>query len=176
MPEHLKKHAWLLLLASLWTVPLLAQGKMMLSTFIRDTLAQRSKDILAAAAEMPADKYAFKATPEEMNFGQLMLHVAVGNYLYCSKIGGVPEPQLPDVSDTNPKDKLTERLKASFDFCTTALAKLDDSSIGETLTLGETQSSRAMAILTLSGSWSQHYDMLTNDLQLNGRPPPTAAK
>ena len=91
-----------------------------------------------------------------------------------SAIGGVAEPELATISDTELKDKLVARLRSSFDFCTTALAKLDDSNKSEILALGETKTSRAMAILTLTGTWSDHFAMQAAYLQANGRVPPTA--
>src|SRR6266478_3878475 len=163
-----------LMLTVLWCGPVLAQDGNKVSNFVRGALAARSKEIIAATVEMPADKFNFKPSPEEMTFGQLTLHVAVGNYLYCSRIGGVTEPELPKISDTEPKDKLVERVKASFDFCTAALAKLDDSNKSETLVLGDTKTSRAMAILTLTGTWNDHFATQTSYLQANGRVPPTA--
>ena len=70
-----------------------------------------------------------------------------------------------------------ERMKSSFDFCTTALAKLDDSNLGETLTLfGESKASRAVAILMLAGTWADHYSLQATYLRLNGHLPPTAKK
>ena len=171
---HLGTLAEIVLLAGLWCAPALAQDKNQVSNFVRTALATRSKEIIAATVEMPADKFNFKPSPEGMTFGQLTLHVAVGNYLYCSRIGGVTEPELPKISDTEPKDKLVERVKASFDFCTAALAKLDDSNKSETLVLGDTKTSRAMAILTLTGTWNDHFAMQTTYLQANGRVPPTA--
>jgi hypothetical protein len=171
----MKKLGWFLVLAALWCSTVFAQGQNPVATFIREALAQRSKDIVAAATEMPADKYGFKAPPDQMTFGYLTLHIANGNYLFCSMIVGVLPPELPTVSDSDPKDKLVERMKSSFDFCTTALGKLDDSSMSETLTMGETKMSRAMAILTLSGSWTTHYSLLESYLQFNGLPP-TAKK
>ena len=174
---HVKKVIWLFVLASLWCCPtVLAQGKNPVATFIREALTERSKNMVAAAVEMPADKYGFKASPDQLTFGQLTLHIADGNYLFCSKIGGVSAPELPKLSETDPKDKLVERMKASFEFCTTALAKLDDSNMGETLVIGETKASRAMTILTLSGSWATHYSLQATYLQLNGHLPPTAKK
>ncbi len=165
---------FLFLLAGLWCVPVLAQERNQVSNFVRVALAERSKEIIAATVEMPGDKFNFKPSPEGLTFGQLTLHVAVGNYLYCSKIGGIAEPELPKINDTEPKDKLLERLKSSFDFCTAALAKLDDSNKSETLVLGDTKTSRAMAILTLTGTWNDHFAMQTTYLQANGRVPPTA--
>ena len=168
---------WLFVLAS-WSCPaLLAQEKNPVAAAIRETLPGRSKNMVAAAEEMPADKYGFKATPDQMTFGHLTLHIVEANYLFCSRIGGVSAPELPKVSDTDPKDKLVERMKASFDFCTTALAKLDDSNLGETLTLfGERKASRAMAILILAGAWADHYSLQSTYLRLNGHLPPTAKK
>jgi|SRR5579862_2207040 len=144
------------------------------SNFVRNALAARSKEIIAATVDMPADKFGFRPSPQEMTFGQLTLHVAIGNYLYCSKIGAIAEPELPNIADTDTKDKLVERLKASFDFCSAAFAKLDDSTKSETLVLGDTKTSRAMAILTLTGTWNDHFAAQTTYLQANGRVPPTA--
>ena len=172
----MRKLAWILLLVTLWCSPSFAQQANKVATFARNALVGRSEEILAATVEMPADKFGFRPSPEEMTFGQLTLHVADGNYIYCSRIGGVPEPQRATLSDTDPKEKLVERLKASFDFCTAAFAKLDDSNMSETLTFGPTKTPRSMAILTLTGTWTDHFSMQTTYLQAIGRIPPTAKK
>jgi uncharacterized damage-inducible protein DinB len=173
----MRKLSWFFVFASLLCPALFAQDKNPVAAAIREAGQGRSKNMVAAAEEMPADKYGFKATPDQMTFGHLTLHIADGNYLFCSKISGVSAPELPKLSDTDPKDKLVERMKASFDFCATALAKLDDSNLGETLTLfGERKASRAMAILMLAGSWADHYSLQATYLRLNGHLPPTAKK
>src|ERR1700676_532107 len=123
---HSQRLARILILSALWCIPVLAQEQNKVSNFVRAALAARSKEMIAAAIEMPANKFDFRPSPQEMTFGQLTLHAAVANYQYCSRIGGVAEPELPKVSDTEPKDRLVERLKSSFDFCTAALARLDD--------------------------------------------------
>jgi len=173
----MRKLGWLFVLVSLWCPAMLAQEKNPVAAAIREVLPGRSKNIIAAAEEMPADKYGFKATPEQMTFGHLVLHIVEANYLFCSRIGGVTAPDLPKVSDTDPKDKLVERMRASFDFCGSALAKLDDSNLNETLTLfGERKAPRAMAILLLAGSWFDHYTQEAMYLRLAGHLPPTAKK
>jgi hypothetical protein len=173
----MRKLIWLFACVGLLTPALLAQEKNPVSAALRETEQGRSKNIVAAAQEMPADKFNFKASADQMTFGHLSLHIAEANYVLCSKIGGVPTPELPKLSDTDPKDKLVDRIKSSFDFCTTALAKLDDSNLGETLTLfGERKASRAAAILSLVGSWADHYQLQATYLRLNGHLPPTAKK
>jgi uncharacterized damage-inducible protein DinB len=173
----MRKLACLVLSVWLACPVLLAQEKNPVAAAIREALQGRSKNMVAAAEEMPADKYGFKATADQMTFGHLTLHIVEANYLFCSKIGEVAAPELPKLSDTDPKDKLVERMRASFDFCSKALAKLDDSNLGETLTLfGERKASRAGAILLLVGSWADHYSLQSTYLRLNGHLPPTAKK
>src|ERR1700761_1110921 len=110
-----------------------AQETNRVSTFVRNMLWQYSKQMNVAATQMPADKYDFKAPPDDVTFGYLDLHTADGNYLYCSGISGVAAPELPQLSETDAKDILVQRMNASFDFCTKVLASLDDSGMKETL-------------------------------------------
>jgi hypothetical protein len=167
----MKKLRWLLVLAGLWCPDAFAQGQNPVAAFLRDALAKYSPDMIAAAAQMPADKYDLKGPPDAMTFGYLILHIADANNVFCSIIGGVSAPELPTASDTDPKDVLVERIKSSFDFCTTALAKLDDSHKSETLSMPDnTKMSRAMAILTLAGSWTTHDAQLKSYLDLVGLP------
>ena len=92
---------------------------------VRDALQRRQKDLVEAAQEMPPDKYGFKPTPAQMSFGHLVGHVMQSNGLLCSKLSGSTAPQ-QQVSDADPKEKLVDALKASFDFCSTALSQLSD--------------------------------------------------
>jgi hypothetical protein len=147
-----------------------APGANRVSTFLHTALVQRSRVLVDAADEMPADKYGYRAPPDNVTFGYLTLHIADGNYLFCSYIGGVPMPQLPKLSETDAKPALIARIKASFDFCTTALANLDDSRMSDMLTMGDTKMSRSMAVLTLTGSWTTHLDQQQKYLELNGLP------
>ena len=164
----MKKSLSIFGLAAVCCTAALAQGANEVSSFVRDSLAQRSKEIIAAAAAMPADKYDYKAPPDDITFGYLLLHVADINYPLCSLIGGVPAPKLPQLNETNAKDVLTERMKASFEFCKTALANLDDSDMQQTLDLGQAKMSRAMTIITLTGTWASHHELQEKYLQENG--------
>ena len=68
-------------------------------------------------------------------------------------------------------------LKASFDFCSGALANMDDSKPAETTEgFGGKQVTRAWLSLILAGSWADHYAEAAMYLRLNGVLPPTANK
>jgi len=144
------------------------------TTTVKGQLTRYEKNMVAAADAMPAEKYGFKPTPEMNSFGHVVMHIAQSNNFLCSKISGVAAPDVK-LADTDGKDKLVAALKASFEFCTTALAGVDDSKLGDSLTLfGNRQTSRAGALITLSDDWYDHYGAQAVYLRLNGILPPTA--
>jgi hypothetical protein len=144
------------------------------TTTVKTQLGRFSKIMVAAAEAMPAEKYNFKPTPEMNAFGHLVMHIAQSNNFLCAKISGMTAPDAK-LADTDPKDKLVAGLKASFDFCATALEKVDDSKLGEAMTLfGNRPASRAAALIVLSDDWYDHYGAEAVYLRLNGILPPTA--
>jgi uncharacterized damage-inducible protein DinB len=152
-----------------------AQTSSPVSTALRDILPNRQKATLAAVDAMPADKFSYKPTADQMTFGHLVTHMVEANYLLCSKATGASAPKAEDVKDTDSKEKLAAALKGSFDFCSEALAKMDDSKLGETTEgFGGKQVSRAWMSLILSGAWADHYAEAAMYLRLNGVLPPSA--
>src|SRR5256885_16923695 len=63
------------------------------STTVKNQLPRFSKNIVAAAEAMPAEKYGFKPTPEMNSFGHLVIHIVQSNNVLCSKISGAPAPE-----------------------------------------------------------------------------------
>jgi len=140
------------------------------------TLAQRFQgNLVGAAQEMPAGKYGFKPTPQQMSFGQLVLHVAGSNDYMCSTISGEQAPTSQKLQPTDSKEKLMSRLQDSFTFCDRALAKVSDATLGEEVPFfGGQKVSRAAAMLALAEDWGDHYSAAAIYLRLNGLLPPTA--
>ena len=153
------------------------QTKNPVSSALRDALPGRQKNTIAAVEAMPADKFSYKPTPDQITFGHLVAHMVEANYLLCSKSAGVAAPKVDEVKDTDPKDKLVPALKASFDFCADTLAKMDDSNLGETTVgFGGQPYSRARFAIGLATNWADHYAEAAMYLRLNGILPPTAKK
>ncbi len=142
---------------------------------IRILLPRSQKNILAAIDVMPADKFSYKPTPDQITFGHLVVHITESNNSLCAKAADVPAPKVAEVKDTDPKDKLLAAAKESFDFCGEALGKMDDSKLGDSVELfGGRQFPRAMAVLGLASGWADHYGAAAMYLRLNGILPPTA--
>jgi hypothetical protein len=140
------------------------------------SIAQRfAKNFVAAAEEMPADKYGFKPTRAQMTFGEVILHVAQGNDYVCSQIGGVPPPKRSELAAAALKEKLVGRLREAVQFCESALARLNDSNLGKKVPyFGDNEISRAQAMFAAVEEWGGHYSQLAVYLRLNGLLPPTA--
>lgn len=141
---------------------------------VKVQLPRFSKNMVAAAEAMPAEKFNFKPTPEMNSFAHLVMHIAQSNNGLCSKISDTPPPEVK-LADTDPKDKLVAGLKASFDYCASALDKVDDSKLGDQMMLfGNRPFSRAAVLIILSDDWYDHYGAQATYLRLNGILPPTA--
>ena len=145
------------------------------SASLRIMLPRSQNNILGAIQAMPADKFNYKPTPDQMTFGHLVTHIAETNFFLCAKATDVPAPKAEEVKDTDSKDKLLAAAKASFDFCNDVLSKMDDSKLGDSIQLfGPKQFPRAMAALYLANTWADHYAEEAIDLRLNGILPPSA--
>ncbi|MGP0019952.1 MAG: DinB family protein [Candidatus Sulfotelmatobacter sp.] len=152
-----------------------AQDKNPVTSVAREILPRQEKNLVAAVEEMPADKFGYKPTEQQMTFGHLVLHIIESNNYLCSTIGDVPEVKPAPLTETDGKGKLVAALKASFEFCSTALSKVDDSKLGDEVELfGGRKGTRAFALIALTNDWADHYSSAAMYLRLNGLLPPTA--
>ncbi|MGA2644937.1 MAG: DinB family protein [Candidatus Sulfotelmatobacter sp.] len=142
---------------------------------LRMLLPRSRNNILGAISAMPADKFNYKPTPEQMSFAHLVVHIIGSNNSGCAKAADVPAPKVEEVKETDAKDKLLAAATASFDFCGEALGKMDDSKLGDSVELfGGKQFPRAMAALGLASGWADHYAAAAQYLRLNNILPPSA--
>jgi uncharacterized damage-inducible protein DinB len=144
---------------------------------VRANLERSAHTMVAAAEAMPADKYGFKPTDGQNTFGQIVSHVAGSNNFLCSTLSGMAAPEAKVPEGTASKDELVAAVKASYDYCTKALANVMDSQLGDMVPyFGNRQVSRATAAVGVAADWADHYGQLAMYLRLNGILPPTAQR
>lgn len=130
------------------------------------------------AAEMPADKYGFKPTPEQQTFGERTVHVATANVYFLSLLGGTaPKPTI-DPKATS-KDAALKALDDSFDYGVAILKQQTDQTLLQSVAsppkfMGP--SSRARIIAFLAGHTWDIYGQMVVYLRLNGHVPPASQK
>ena len=102
---------------------------------LRMLLPRSRNNTLGAITAMPADKFNYKPTPEQMSFAHLVVHIIGSNNALCAKAADVAAPKVEEAKETDCKDKLLAAATASFDFCAEALGKMDDSKLGDSVEL-----------------------------------------
>jgi hypothetical protein len=155
-----------------------AQAQNPVMNGVRAIAQRQTKNIVEAAEDMPADKYAYKPTPAQMSFGDVVSHlIKEGNNYLCSAASGTKQPDVGKFEGTDPKDKLVSGLKESFKYCETVLAQIQDAQLGDSISFfGGRKVTKGMAGLITVADWADHYSQMAIYLRLNGLLPPTAKK
>jgi len=152
------------------------QSKNPVTSAVREILPRQQKNLTAAVEQMPAEKFSYKPTPQQMSFAHLVMHISESNTHLCSALSETPAPKQAELKETDGKDKLVAALKTSFDFCNTSLEKVDDSKLGDKVDLFGHEGTKAFALIALTNDWADHYGAAAMYLRLNGLLPPTAKK
>jgi hypothetical protein len=179
MPHNLEgfMRVWIVVALAVFPNICFSQSKDPVSDVLREMLKGRQKNTVAAFEEMPADKFNYKPTPDQMTFGHLAAHIVESNYYFCANVGDVPQPKMTELKGSESKDALVAAVKSSFEFCGTTLPKASDSKMTENITWFDSKPrTRAWAFLGLASSWADHYATTAMYLRLNGLLPPTAKK
>jgi uncharacterized damage-inducible protein DinB len=130
------------------------------------------------AAEMPADKYGFKPTPEQQTFGERTVHVATANVYFLGLLGGSATKPTIDPKATG-KEAALKALDDSFDYGTAILKQQTDQSLLQSVAsppkfMGPSSAARIIAFL--SGHTWDIYGQMVVYLRLNGHVPPASQK
>ncbi len=143
------------------------------------------RNIAQAFDSIPARLFGYKPTPAQLSVGYIAQHLATDNYLFCNAFGDM-KATLPAKDTTTadsikaawPRDTLLTKLKASFAFCESAFAQLQDAKLADQVTLSfrgqSRQVPRVSMVLGHALDLADHYSQLANYMRLNNILPPTA--
>src|SRR5258707_13677100 len=76
------------------------------TSVVKEILPRQQKNLVAAAEEMPADKFGFRPTPEQMTFGNLVLNIIQSNSYLCARIVEVPGAKSPGLKERERKHRI----------------------------------------------------------------------
>ena len=158
---------------------LAAQGE---SVTLQDNLLKdwqgQKKTMMDIADAMPADKFDYKATPAERNYGEQVLHVAQVNMFLLKLVGGKTAAPAVDVKAATTKEQMIKAMADTYDYGTALLQEQTDASLMETVNgpkfLGPSVRGRIFWFL-MSHSMDIYGQMVVY-LRLNGIVPPASRK
>jgi hypothetical protein len=157
-----------------------------MTTTFKNRMAGQHRNLAAAFDSIPESLYGYKPTAKQLTIGYIAQHLASDSYFFCGNFGDT-KPTLAaedtatadSVKATWPKAKLVEKLKASFAYCESAIAQVNDSKVPEMISVsgpnGTTrQVPRIQYLIGHVADMADHYSQISNYMRLNNILPPTA--
>ena len=133
--------------------------------------------MMKTADAMPAEKFSYKTTPPQRDFGQQILHVAGANIMYLRNFGG--KATAPTINrNATAKAEILQTLAASFDYGEALIKEQTDESVMQIITTNQFlgPSSKARVIYFLLGHTWDIYGQMVVYLRLNGVTPPASQR
>jgi len=154
----------------------MAQSSTLNRELLKDWIDMK-ETLVKLANAMPEDKFAFKTTPAQRDFGQQVLHIAGGNVINLNFLRG---KAMPPAINRNAKAK-AEIIRAmidSFDYGEALIKEQTPESMFEVVQTNQFlgPSSRARVIYFLIGHSWDIYGQMVVYLRLNGGVPPASQR
>jgi uncharacterized damage-inducible protein DinB len=163
----------------LWTLTMpraAAQSSTLNAELLKDWNEQ--KTIMMNIAEaMPEEKFSYKSTPPQRDYGQQILHVAGGNLIYLQFMGA--KAAAPGINrNATAKADILRALADSYDYGAAVIKEQTDQSMMQTVQTNSFlgTSSRARVIYFLIGHTWDIYGQMAVYLRLNGIVPPRSQR
>ena len=162
-----------------------AGADVMLSTSMASTAKAMygsiRRNIVEAAEAMPAEGYAFKATPAVRTFAQLVGHVTNANRLFCSAAKGEPFPSKINAETLTSRETALKELTDSFTYCDSAFQSLTDATFGDHVMVAgggnkPTETTRGTVLTFNTTHNNEHYGNMVVYLRLKDIVPPSTAR
>jgi uncharacterized damage-inducible protein DinB len=133
-------------------------------------------NIMKSADEMPDADYAFKPTPEVRSYGELIAHIAQGEYMSCAAAKGEKAPMEEGQAAPSAKADLVTMLHKAFDYCDPLYTGSSDAALIQSVTMGTRKTIRYAALSGNVGHANEHYGNIVTYLRLKGHVPPSSQR
>ncbi len=132
------------------------------------------QDILRSAEKMPEDKYTFKPIDSVRSYGQLVAHVADGQYEFCGAAASKhDEKGIEQTAKT--KADIVAALKAAFAYCDAIYAGMTDAKAAEMIPAFGGAKITRLSMLDFNVSHTmEHYGNVVTYLRIEGLVPPSS--
>ena len=137
------------------------------------------RNLAEAAQNMPAEEYSFKATPQVRSFAELIGHVVVGNFLFCSQAKGEPMPTTQNFEKVTDKAALVKGMNDALAYCDDVYNGTTDANFGQLITMigpAKKQASRGSVLVFNTAHNNEHYGNIVVYMRLKGHVPPSTAR
>jgi uncharacterized damage-inducible protein DinB len=132
------------------------------------------QDILRSAEKVPEEKYAFKPVDTVRSYGQLLAHVADGQYEFCGGAAGKHDEKGIEQSAKTKAD-IIAALKTAFAYCDAIYAGMTDAHAAELIPgFGGGKLTRLSLLDFNVAHTMEHYGNLVTYMRIQGIVPPSS--
>ncbi len=146
-----------------------------LSRTLREQYKMMKNFLVYSGDAMPEEHYSYKLTPTWRTFSEYMIHVAESNFISCSTIRIVPQPDIK-LTPAMSKAELMKAVKDSFDFCDPAFLTMTDAKALTPIKSGDRTLAPAEEMVALTNSLYEHYGNVACYLRIKGVTPPSTLR
>ena len=132
------------------------------------------KMLIAFAEKMPEENYGFRPTDAVRSFGQLVGHVADGQYLFCSMVVGEKNPSPGVEKGKTSKADLVQALKDAVSYCDKAFEGLTDAHAADMIKVFGRDSTKLGALTFNSAHTMEHYGNMVTYMRMKNLVPPSS--
>lgn len=138
------------------------------------TKLQNSKEYtLKVANLMPEEKYGFKPVPDEMSFGEQLLHIASNlNWLTSSYITNIKSPITKAATQVQKKEEIIQVVNNTYEYAISALKSFEAAHLADTVSFFAGPKTKLQIINLISDHQTHHRAQIIVYLRLNGIKPP----
>jgi DinB superfamily len=151
-----------------------------LAAVLRISYEGIKSNLIAEADKMPEADYGLKPgpMPEVRSFGQVIAHVAAGQFGTCAAVKGVANPGAGKNLEQELKTKaeVVKVLADSFAFCDEVFSSTTDENALEFVRMGQNELPRASVLYGLLAHNAEMYGIGTVYLRLKGIVPPSTER
>lgn len=163
-----------------------AQTVTIATDLLKDWQAQK-QTMLKIADAMPAEKFAYKTTPAQRNYGEQVLHVAGANFMLMKFLGARNVPPSPALDERDfatfglkvtGKADILKMLSDSYDYGEAVIKEFSATQLLETIQGPPwiREATRAKMVYYTLGHTQDIYGQMAVYLRMNGITPPASQR
>ena len=145
---------------------------------VQGVLEGNQAQVIQLAQAFPEELYDWRPAPDISSVGEVLLHIAGGNYYLISKMGFAPpeDVDMTKLKDIDGKDNIIAALKQSNVFVLEKIPMINTGSLTEEVDFGFAKMSKLGGLLAVMEHNGEHKGQLIAYARSNGVVPPWSEK
>jgi uncharacterized damage-inducible protein DinB len=164
-----------LIATALLVTPLSAEAQNPLVQSLRGLFDVTKQSVTATAQDLDDRIYAYRPNADVRTAGQILAHIADGQFIFCSAAAGEANPHPESFEQTaTTKAAIVSALAQGFAYCESVYARTTDANAARQVDFFTGPSTTGGVLAFNSAHNYEHYGNLVTYMRLNGIVPPSS--